>query len=154
MDDAQGFEAALGVVESESEGALKAAASVARELKKAKAAAASGQARDLRRALEAAEGLATQLAETVRTLRGDYDFDETAHLASGAYAKELLVAAEAAGLAVADAGRRRRRPGDRQRSSSGRRRRDAGACRCWLACSRAAAWRAPCRAGRRRNTWS
>ena len=100
MDDAQGFEAALGAVESESEAALKAAASVARELKKAKAAAATGQARDLRRALEAAEGLAAQLAETARTLRGNYDFDETAHLASGAYAKELLVAAEAAGLAM------------------------------------------------------
>jgi len=100
MDDPQGFEAALGAVESESEAALRAAASVARELKKAKAAAATGQARDLRRALEAAEGLAAQLAETARTLRGNYDFDETAHLASGAYAKELLVAAEAAGLAM------------------------------------------------------
>ena len=78
MDDAQGFEVALGAVESESEAALKAAASVARELKKAKAAAATGQARDLRRALEAAEGLAAQLAETARTLRGNYDVDETA----------------------------------------------------------------------------
>ena len=83
MDDAQGFEVALGAVESESEAALKAAASVARELKKAKAAAATGQARDLRRALEAAEGLAAQLAETARTLRGNYDFDETAHLDVG-----------------------------------------------------------------------
>jgi hypothetical protein len=100
MDDSEGFEAALSTVESESEAALRAAASVARELKKAKAAAATGQARDLRRALEAAEGLAAQLAETVRTLHGDYDFDEAAHLASGAYAKELLVAAEAAGLAM------------------------------------------------------
>jgi hypothetical protein len=50
--------------------------------------------------LDAAEGLTAQLADTVRALRGDYDFDETAHLASGAYAKELLVAAEAAGLAM------------------------------------------------------
>src|SRR5437660_10189477 len=100
MSDSQGFEAALSTIESEAEAALKAAGSVARELKKAKAAAATGQARDLRRALEAAEGLAAQLAETARTLRGNYDFDETAHLASGAYAKELLVAAEAAGLAM------------------------------------------------------
>src|SRR3984893_12106750 len=100
MSDSQGFEAALSTIESEAEAALKAAGSVARELKKAKAAAATGQARDLRRALEAAEGLAAQLSEAVRTLRGDYDFDETAHLASGDYAKELLVAAEAAGLAM------------------------------------------------------
>ena len=100
MDDSQGLEAALSTIESEAEAALKAAASVTRELKKAKAAAATGQARDLRRALEAADTLAAQLAEAVETLRGDYDFDETAHLASGAYTKELLVAAEAAGLAM------------------------------------------------------
>ena len=100
MEDSQGLEAALSTIESEAEAALKGAASVTRELKKAKAAAATGQARDLRRALEAAETLAAQLAEAVETLRGDYDFDETVHLASGDYAKELLVAAEAAGLAM------------------------------------------------------
>lgn len=100
MDGQVGFEEALAELEAEAATALRSAAAVTRELKKAKAAAAAGQARDLRRALEAAEDAAGVLAAGATTLREGYDFDEGAYLASGAYAKELLAAAEAAGVAM------------------------------------------------------
>lgn len=100
MGGHENFEGALLTVESEAEATIRAAAAVSRELKKAKAAAAAGQARDLRRALEAAEALAAQLAEAAVALHASYDFDEAAHLASGAYTKELLAVAEAAGLTM------------------------------------------------------
>jgi hypothetical protein len=100
MEGPDEFEAALAGVEAQAEATLKAAASVTRELKKAKAAAATGQAKDLRRALEAGEALAAQLADAARALRAGYDFDESEYLASGAYTKELLATAEGAGLAM------------------------------------------------------
>ncbi|MGH2770401.1 MAG: hypothetical protein ACRDJF_07775 [Actinomycetota bacterium] len=100
MGGHEDFEGALAAVQSETETTIRAAAAVTRELKKAKAAAVTGQARDLRRALEAAEALAAKLAKEAAALRGGYDFDEASHLASGAYAKELLAAAEAADLAM------------------------------------------------------
>lgn len=100
MGDPQDFEEALSAVEARTEAALKASAAVTRELKKAKVAAVSGSTRDLRRSLEAAEALGLQLAETASLLRASYEFDETEHLSSGAYTKELLAAAQAAGLAI------------------------------------------------------
>lgn len=100
MNQEENFEAALAATESEAAAALRSAGAVIRELKKAKAAAASGQARDLRRALEAAEDAAATLAAGASALRSGYDFDEGAHLASGGYAKELLSAAESAGVAM------------------------------------------------------
>ncbi|GAC1361431.1 MAG: hypothetical protein NVSMB32_00370 [Actinomycetota bacterium] len=51
MEGPDDFEAALAAVEAQAESVLKAAASVTRELKKAKSAAASGQAKELRRSL-------------------------------------------------------------------------------------------------------
>lgn len=100
MEGPSQFEATLAAVEAQAEATLKAAASVTRELKKAKAAAVTGQAKDLRRSLEAAEALAIQLADTARALRGAYDFDESEYLGSGAYTKELLATAESADLAM------------------------------------------------------
>ncbi len=100
MSGHEDLEEALAAVQSETEAGIKAAAAVTRELKKAKAAAVTGQVRDLRRALEAAEALAAKLADAAAILRGGYDFDEVSYLSSGAYAKELLAAAEAAGLAM------------------------------------------------------
>jgi hypothetical protein len=78
--------------------ALQSAAALTRELKRVKAGSATGETRELRRALEAAETLASQLAEAARSLRAGYDFDEQAYLSSGAYAKELLATAAAAGV--------------------------------------------------------
>lgn len=100
MEGPDEFEGVLAAVEAQAEATLKAAASVTRELKKAKAAAATGQAKDLRRSLEAGEALAAQLADASRALRAAYDFDESEYLGSGAYTKELLATAEAAGLAM------------------------------------------------------
>lgn len=99
--DADGtFESALATTEASAEAALKAAAGVVRELKRAKAGAATGQVRDLRRALDSAAALATQLAETARELRTGYDLDESELLSSGGYAKELLAAAADSGVAM------------------------------------------------------
>jgi hypothetical protein len=100
VESASVFEAALSVAEGGAEGALKAASSLTRELRKAKAAAASGEVRELRRALGAAAGLATELSTTVQEVRGSFDFDETAYLGSGEYAKELLALGSERGLTM------------------------------------------------------
>ena len=92
------FEAALSATEVQATATLQSAAALTRELKRVKAGSAAGQTRELRRALEAAETLAAQLAEAAQSLRVGYDFDEQAYLASGAYAKELLASAAAAGV--------------------------------------------------------
>lgn len=96
----ESFEAALQAAEQQTEAALKAAAAVNRELKKAKVAAAGGQARDLRRSLEAAEAAAGAVAEAAERARAGFDFDEQSHLSSGGYVKELLATAAEAGLAM------------------------------------------------------
>ncbi len=92
------FEGALAATEEQAGATLRTAATVVRELRKAKAAAATGQSRELRRALEAAQGLAAQLAGAAAGLRAGFDFDEQEHLASGSYTKELLAAAAAHGV--------------------------------------------------------
>jgi hypothetical protein len=94
------FEAALSATEAQAASTLQSAAALTRELKRVKASAAAGETRELRRALDAAETLAGQLADTARSLRAGYDFDGQAYLASGAYAKELLATAAAAGVDV------------------------------------------------------
>ncbi|HKE98501.1 MAG TPA: hypothetical protein VKG45_06190 [Actinomycetes bacterium] len=94
------FEGAMSAGEAAAAAALQRAGALTRELKRVKAAAASGQTRELRRGLEAVVGLADQVAGEARALRSGYDFDEQAHLASGAYTKELLAAAAAAGVDV------------------------------------------------------
>lgn len=98
MESQASFEAAMSVTQGDAEGALKSAASVTRELRKARAAAAGGQVRELRRVLDAAAGLADDLVASVRRARDNFDFDETAYLASGEYAKELLAMAAELGV--------------------------------------------------------
>ena len=92
------FEAALSATEVQATATLQSAAALTRELKRVKAGSAAGQTRELRPPREAAETLAAQLAEAAQSLRVGYDFDEQAYLASGAYAKELLASAAAAGV--------------------------------------------------------
>jgi hypothetical protein len=94
------FEGAMSAAEAAAGAALQRAGALTRELKRVKAAAATGQTRELRRALEAVAGLADRVAEEARALHAGYDFDEQAHLASGAYTKELLAAATTAGVDV------------------------------------------------------
>ncbi len=77
---------------------LRMATGLVRGLRRVKADAASGQLRPLRRDLEAAEEAATDLATAATDLRAGFTFDEQAHLASGAYTKELLAAAAEAGV--------------------------------------------------------
>lgn len=95
-----GLEAALAAAEEQVVVALKATAAVTRELKKAKVGAERGQLRDLRRALSAANMLAVDAAQAAVTAGASFDFDEQAHLESGAYAKELLEAAATQDVAI------------------------------------------------------
>lgn len=98
----RGLEAALAATEAQIETAQREAARVSRELKSARSAAAGGQVRDLRRALAAAVEATQSLAGAVEEAEASYSFDETDHLASGGYARELLDAAAAAGLAMVE----------------------------------------------------
>jgi hypothetical protein len=98
--DATGLEGALARVEREVEACSKAVASLARELKRTHAAAASGQVREVRKALDTVQAMAGDVVERVGAAATAYDVDEVGLLASGAYAKELLAAAEAADVAM------------------------------------------------------
>ncbi len=100
MAEAGAFERALADTEGVADSALKAASSVSRELKRVKKGAAAGQPRELRKAADSAAALARALAETAAGLSRDFDFDEVAYLASGDYLKELLTAADDAGVAM------------------------------------------------------
>ncbi|MGH3874544.1 MAG: hypothetical protein ACRDSR_24075 [Pseudonocardiaceae bacterium] len=98
--DTTGLEGALARVERELAASGKAVTALARELKRAHAAAGSGQVRELRRALDAGRAMAGDVAHRVGAAVTAYDVDEADLLASGAYAKELLAAAEAADVAM------------------------------------------------------
>lgn len=98
--DSSGLEGTLARAENEVDTAAKAVAALGRELKKARAAAASGQVRDLRRVLDATRSMAAEVTRQVEAAADAYDVDEPEYLSSGAYTKELLAAAEAAGVAM------------------------------------------------------
>jgi len=105
LDGANGprvFEEVLAATEREVDGALRAANIAVRELKRALASARTGQVRDLRKALSAARTAAAGLADGTRALDDDFDFDDQAYLASGAYVKELLAEAEARGVVIVE----------------------------------------------------
>jgi hypothetical protein len=98
-DDAVGtLEATLAATERAADSALRSAAVVTRELRNALAGSRSGQIRDLRKALAAAQIATEALAEQARALHDGFDLEEQDYLASGAYTKELLAAAEAKGV--------------------------------------------------------
>jgi len=94
------FEGTLAATERALDAALKAAAAATRELRKARVGAKNGQVRDLRRALQAAQATVAGLADEVLAVHEGFDFDENEYLASGAYTKELLATAMAAGVAM------------------------------------------------------
>ena len=89
MSDDGGLEAALADTERQLDAALRAAAGLARELKKARAAASTGALRDLRRSLAATDALAGQATDATAGAASSFTLDETEYLASGAYAAEL-----------------------------------------------------------------
>jgi len=94
------LETALAAAERQAETALKLAGAATTQLRKARAAAKSGQVRDMRRAFSAAESVAEELVNGVAALRDAFDMDEQAYLSSGDFTKELLAAAEVAGVAM------------------------------------------------------
>jgi hypothetical protein len=97
-DQPNSLEEALQAVEGDADDAIKALGSALKAAKKAKAAAAHGQMRDLQQALEATLTLADQATAAARELRQGWRFDVAEWFASGDYAKELLAAANEAGL--------------------------------------------------------
>jgi hypothetical protein len=94
------LEGILAATQRSTETALKAAAGVARDLRKASSRARTGQLRDLRKALASARSSVQELAEQVERVDAQFDLDEAEYLASGAFTKELLAAAESRGVAV------------------------------------------------------
>lgn len=84
------LETTLSASQDKADAALKAAAAVTRELRKAKTGATTGQMRELRRALGSAASLASELSASVIDAQASCEFDDEAYLASGEYAKELL----------------------------------------------------------------
>jgi hypothetical protein len=94
------LEETLAATERAVEGALRSAAAVTRELRKALSGAKNGQVREARKALAAAQAATNALADETRALSDGFDPDEQAYLASGGYVKELLAVAQARGVRI------------------------------------------------------
>lgn len=97
------LETALAEVEAASAALLRRTTGLLAELRGAQAAARSGEVRRLQRSLASAAEAATALGAEASRLPTAWTFDVAAHLASGAYTKELLAAAAGAGLAIFEA---------------------------------------------------
>ena len=95
-----GLEAALAATQQTVETAARSAGAATRELKKARSSSVTGQVRELRKALDAAVTAADELAVAARTAQQSFDVDDVAYLSCGGYAKELLAAAAAQGVAM------------------------------------------------------
>jgi hypothetical protein len=105
VDEAAGggadtLEDSLAAAERAVDSALKSAAAVTRELRKALAGARTGQIRDARKALAGAQAAAAALGAETRALSDGFDPREQEYLASGGYVKELLAVAEARGVKI------------------------------------------------------
>lgn len=94
------LEETLAATERAVDNALRSAAAVTRELRKALAGARNGQVREARKALAGAHAATAALVDETRALSDEFDPDEQAYLASGGYVKELLAAAEARGVRI------------------------------------------------------
>ena len=94
------LEDSLAAAERAVDSALRSAAAVTRELRKALASARNGQIRDARKALAGAQAAAAALGAETRALAAGFDPGEQEYLASGGYVKELLAAAEARGVKI------------------------------------------------------
>ena len=94
------FESRMASVEAAADSAVRSSRSLTRQMTKLRHAAATGAVRDLRRAMEEAVRAAETLHSSLVGLREGYDLDEAELMHSGAYTKELLAAAAAAGVDV------------------------------------------------------
>jgi len=97
-DQPNSLEEALQALERDADGAIKALGSALKAAKKAKTAASHGHIRDLQQSLEATLNLAEQAVVAGRELRQGWRFDVAEWFSSGDYAKELLAAANEAGV--------------------------------------------------------
>jgi hypothetical protein len=97
-DQPNSLEEALQAAERDADAAIKTLGSALNAAKKTKAAAAHGQIRDLQQSLEATLNLAEQATVAARELRQGWRFDVAEWFSSGDYAKELLAAANEAGV--------------------------------------------------------
>ena len=97
-----GLEEALAATAERIEVAALASGTAGKELKRAAAAAGTGAVRDLRKALAAAVVAARELEGAARRAQDAYDFDESEHLASGRYTRELLALAAAQDLPIVE----------------------------------------------------
>lgn len=93
-----GLESALAAIEADLDATVRALTAALREAKKAKAAAVVGQLRDLRQSMAGAARLAEEGANSAAAVCDGWSFDEQAHFASGAYAKEVLALAHDEGV--------------------------------------------------------
>lgn len=96
----EGLEAALDATQERVDAALRCAAIVSRELKKARTGAVNGQVRDLRKALSAAVAASEELSDAAQEARASWTLEENAYLSSGDYTAELLAEAETQGVAM------------------------------------------------------
>jgi len=96
--DDDSLEQSLGDLEREVDTAVRNLAAALKEAKKLKAAAAGGLMRELRQGLDASVRTAESAAATTREVRAAWTFDETAHIADGGYAKEVLALAAEEGV--------------------------------------------------------
>lgn len=106
MENSTGnLEGALARTEADTDAALKSATALASQLKRAKKAASVGSLLDLERALEGVDELAGTVRDSVRTVRAGWRcFDARTYLESGEFTRELLEAAETAGVRVVEQG--------------------------------------------------
>ena len=96
--EATSLEEALIQFERDASGAVKTLTAALREVKKVQAAAAVGDLRALRNGTEASARLSDQAAESVRDLRGSWQFDESTYFESGEFTKEVLALGAEEGL--------------------------------------------------------
>lgn len=100
------LEHALAALELDADGVVRELAAALKEAKKAKAAAATGLLRELRQALDGSVRLAEKAASTTRAVQTGWTFDEQAHFASGAFAKEVLALAADEGVQAVESDER------------------------------------------------
>jgi hypothetical protein len=101
-DQPETFEFALASLESEADSALRALASVVKEVKAVKAAAHHGTVRDITRNLENAARLADAARDSVSAMKEGWGFNEREYLESGRYTEELMEAARSQGVSIAE----------------------------------------------------
>lgn len=98
MPTQESLEQALADIEERADSTVRALMAAVKAAKRAKNAAAVGQLRDVQQAIDAADELAEEARGSAAEMRRTWRFDGPEYFASGAFTKELLAAADGAGL--------------------------------------------------------